>query len=95
MLGVSTAAVKSALQRGRARLGEAAPSPGWLVEPADPRAREQLALYIAGFEHADLAALEKALRADAAIEVAGALTGSEGRPPAFDTSQRHRRPGTT
>ncbi|HEX4093811.1 MAG TPA: sigma-70 family RNA polymerase sigma factor [Trebonia sp.] len=79
MLGVSTAAVKSALQRGRARLDEVAPTPGRLVEPADPRAREQLALYMAGFERADLAALEKALRADAAIEMVGTLTWFSGR----------------
>ena len=79
MLGVSTAAVKSALQRGRARLGEAAPAPGRLVEPSDPRAREQLALYIAGFENADLTALEKALRADAEIEMVGTLTWFSGR----------------
>jgi RNA polymerase sigma-70 factor (ECF subfamily) len=79
MLGVSTAAVKSALQRGRARLGQAAPAPGRLVEPADPRAREQLALYIAGFENADMAALEKALRADAEIEMVGTMTWFSGR----------------
>ena len=79
MLGVSTAAVKSALQRSRARLGEAAPAPGRLVEPSDPRAREQLALYIAGFENADLTALEKALRADAEIEMVGTLTWFSGR----------------
>jgi RNA polymerase sigma-70 factor, ECF subfamily len=79
MLGISTAAVKSALQRGRARLGEAAPEPGRLVEPADPLAREQLALYIAGFENADMAALEKALRADAQIEMVGTLTWFSGR----------------
>jgi RNA polymerase sigma-70 factor (ECF subfamily) len=79
MLGVSVAAVKSALQRGRARLGEAAPAPGRLVEPSDPRAREQLALYIAGFENADLAALEKALRADAEIEMVGTMTWFSGR----------------
>jgi RNA polymerase sigma-70 factor (ECF subfamily) len=79
MLGVSIAAVKSALQRGRARLGEAAPAPGRLVEPSDPRAREQLALYIAGFENADLTALEKALRADAEIEMVGTLTWFSGR----------------
>ena len=79
MLGVSVAAVKSALQRGRARLGEAAPAPGRLVEPSDPRAREQLALYIAGFENADLAALEKALRVDAEIEMVGTLTWFSGR----------------
>ena len=79
MLGISAAAVKSSLQRGRARLGEAAPAPGRLVEPSDPRAREQLALYIAGFENADLAALEKALRTDAAIEMVGTLTWFSGR----------------
>jgi len=79
MLGVSNAAVKSALQRGRARLGEVAPAPGRLVEPSDPRAREQLALYIAGFENADLTALEKALRADAEIEMVGTLTWFSGR----------------
>ena len=79
MLGVSTAAVKSALQRGRARLGEVAPAPGRVVEPSDPRAREQLALYLAGFENADLAALEKALRADAEIEMVGTLTWFSGR----------------
>jgi len=79
MLGLSVAAVKSALQRGRARLDEVAPTPGRVVTPADPRAREQLALYIAGFENADLAALEKALRTDARIEMAGSLTWFSGR----------------
>ena len=79
MLGLSTAAVKSALQRGRARLGEAAPEPGRVVEPSDPRAREQLALYITGFENADMAALEKALRVDAQIEMVGRLTWFSGR----------------
>jgi len=79
MLGLSTAAVKSALQRGRARLGEVAPEPGRLVEPADARAREQLALYIAGFENADMTALEKALRVDAQIEMVGTLTWFSGR----------------
>src|ERR1700733_5101876 len=79
MLGISTAAVKSALQRGRARLGEAAPEPGRLVEPADPWAREQLALYITGFQNADMTALEKALRVDAQIEMVGTLTWFSGR----------------
>jgi RNA polymerase sigma-70 factor (ECF subfamily) len=79
MLGVSTAAVKSALQRGRARLDEVGPAPGRVVEPSDPKAREQLALYMAGFENADMTALEKALRADARIEMAGSLTWFAGR----------------
>jgi RNA polymerase sigma-70 factor, ECF subfamily len=79
MLGTSTAAVKSTLQRARARLEEAAPTRERAIEPTEPRARELLDLYIAGFENADIAALEKALRADAAIEMAGARTWFSGR----------------
>jgi len=79
MLGTSAVAVKSALQRARARLEEAAPVADDLIEPEDPRARELLGLYIAGFEHADIGALEKALRADAAIEMTGTRTWFSGR----------------
>jgi RNA polymerase sigma-70 factor, ECF subfamily len=79
MLGTSTTAVKSTLQRARARLDEVAPAPEHIVEPAEPRARELLGQYIAGFENADIAALEKALRADAAIEMVGSRTWFSGR----------------
>ena len=79
MLGTSTAAVKSTLQRARARLDEVAPAPGRVIEPTDPHARELLSQYIAGFENADTAALEKALRADAAIEMVGTRTWFSGR----------------
>ncbi|MFJ9778031.1 RNA polymerase subunit sigma-70 [Amycolatopsis sp. NPDC101161] len=79
MLDVSVAAVKSTLQRARARLDEISPSPDDVVEPADPRARELLRQYIAGFENADLAALEKALRTDAAIELVGTRTWFSGK----------------
>jgi RNA polymerase sigma-70 factor (ECF subfamily) len=79
MLGISAVAVKSALQRARVRLTEAAPAADDLIEPADPRARELLGQYIAGFEHADIEALEKALRADAAIEMTGTPTWFSGR----------------
>ncbi len=79
MLGTSAVAVKSALQRARARLEEVDFGADDLIEPADPRARELLGQYIAGFEHADIAALEKALRADAAIEMTGTLTWFSGR----------------
>jgi RNA polymerase sigma-70 factor, ECF subfamily len=79
MLGTSTAAIKSTLQRARARLDEAAPAPDRVIEPADPRARELLAQYIAGFENSDIAALEKALRTDAAIELVGTRTWFSGR----------------
>jgi RNA polymerase sigma-70 factor, ECF subfamily len=79
MLGTSTAAVKSTLQRARARLAEAAPAPERIIEPTDPRARALLGQYIAGFENADIAALETALRADAAIEMIGTRTWFSGR----------------
>jgi RNA polymerase sigma-70 factor, ECF subfamily len=79
MLGTSTAAVKSTLQRARAQIEEAAPEPDRVLEPTQPRARELLGQYIAGFENADTAALEKALRADAAIEMIGTRTWFSGR----------------
>jgi len=79
MLGTSTTAVKSTLQRARARLGEVAPAPERVIEPTEPRARELLGQYIAGFENADIDALEQALRTDAAIEMVGARTWFSGR----------------
>jgi RNA polymerase sigma-70 factor, ECF subfamily len=79
MLGTSTTAVKSTLQRARSRLDDVAPAPERLVEPTEPRARELLGQYIAGFENADTTALEKALRADAAIEMVGTRTWFSGR----------------
>jgi RNA polymerase sigma-70 factor (ECF subfamily) len=79
MLETSTTAVKSTLQRARARLEEVAPAPEQVIEPTEPRARELLGQYIAGFENADTAALEKALRADAAIEMVGTRTWFSGR----------------
>jgi RNA polymerase sigma-70 factor, ECF subfamily len=79
MLATSTAAVKSTLQRARARLDEVAPAPDSIVEPTEPHARELLAHYIAGFENSDTAALEKALRTDAAIELVGTRTWFSGR----------------
>ena len=79
MLDTSTAAVKSTLQRARARLDEVAPAPERIIEPTEPRALELLGQYIAGFENADTTALEKALRADAAIEMVGTPTWFSGR----------------
>jgi RNA polymerase sigma-70 factor (ECF subfamily) len=79
MLDSTTAAVKSTLQRARARLGQAAAAPEQLSEPTDPRARALLDQYMAGFQNADTAALEQALRADAAIEMVGTRTWFAGR----------------
>jgi RNA polymerase sigma-70 factor (ECF subfamily) len=69
MLGTTTVAVKSALQRARTRLSDVAPAGRQLAEPSEPAARALLEAYIAAFEHADAAALERLLRRDAALEL--------------------------
>ncbi|HET6739451.1 MAG TPA: RNA polymerase subunit sigma-70 [Kribbella sp.] len=79
MLDTSVAAVKSTLQRARARIDETAPTRGEVSEPTDAAAKALLDDYIAGFENADTAALERALRTDAAIEMVGTTTWFDGR----------------
>ncbi|WP_308249709.1 RNA polymerase subunit sigma-70 [Sphaerisporangium fuscum] len=68
ILETTTAAVKSGLQRARARLGELDPKPERLLEPTDQRARALLDGYIAAFEHSDAGLLEQVLRTDATLE---------------------------
>lgn len=68
ILDTTVVAVKSGLQRARARLGEVRPNPGELLEPTDPRARALLDGYIAAFERSDARLLEQVLRADATLE---------------------------
>ncbi|TQM36650.1 sigma-70 family RNA polymerase sigma factor [Pseudonocardia cypriaca] len=68
ILGTTTAAVKSGLQRARARLGELEQAPEELLEPTDERARALLDGYIAAFERSDAVLLERVLRADATLE---------------------------
>ncbi|WP_216898446.1 sigma-70 family RNA polymerase sigma factor [Nocardia alni] len=67
-LGTTVAAVKSGLQRARARLGELDTRTAELLEPADQRARALLDGYIAAFERSDVGLLEQVLRADASLE---------------------------
>ena len=68
ILDTTTAAVKSGLQRARARLDELEPEPEELLEPTDQRARALLNAYIAAFERSDANLLEQVLRADATLE---------------------------
>ncbi|NBH01742.1 RNA polymerase subunit sigma-70 [Amycolatopsis sp. SID8362] len=68
ILGTTTAAVKSGLQRARARLDGLEPTPEDLLEPTDQRARALLDGYIAAFERSDARLLEQVLRADASLE---------------------------
>jgi RNA polymerase sigma-70 factor (ECF subfamily) len=78
-LDLTVPAVKSALQRARARLDEVAPQRDEVLEPTSPRARELLAGYMAAWEASDPEAFRKVLRADAAIEPVGSRTWFAGR----------------
>jgi RNA polymerase sigma-70 factor, ECF subfamily len=69
LLGTTTAAVKSALQRARARLEQAPPVEDQVTEPAGPDQRALLDRYMAAFEDADIAALMGLLREDAQWEM--------------------------
>lgn len=67
-LSLEVGAVKSLLQRARARLREVTPSMDDVLEPDHPRARELLERYMTAFATADARAFEEALRADAVLE---------------------------
>jgi RNA polymerase sigma-70 factor (ECF subfamily) len=68
MLGTTATAVKSTLQRARARIQQLGLAADDVSEPDDPRARALLDAYIAAFENSDSATLERLLRADATLE---------------------------
>ncbi|CAG6395077.1 ECF RNA polymerase sigma factor SigG [Actinacidiphila cocklensis] len=68
MLGTTTTAVKSTLQRARTRLRELAPAADEITQPTAPEAHRLLDQYIAAFQNADAPALERLLRRDATLE---------------------------
>jgi len=69
MLDITVPAVKSRLQRARATLDEAAPTPEDIVEPDAPEARRLLDTYVRAFETAHIQLLTEVLRADATLEL--------------------------
>ena len=79
VLDVSVAALKSLLQRARARLAKEPPSAEDLAEPSDKGARRVLDRYMAAFEQSDMAALERLLADDAALEMTGTMTWFAGK----------------
>jgi RNA polymerase sigma-70 factor (ECF subfamily) len=79
MLGTTTASVKSALQRARARLRELAPAADQISEPTEAQARALVEQYITAFENADATALERLLLEDATIEATPLRTWFAGR----------------
>jgi RNA polymerase sigma-70 factor, ECF subfamily len=79
LLETSTAAVKSSLQRARARLAQVQPRADDLAEPSEPAAVALLNQYLVAFEQADLGALERALRVDATLEMTPSSTWFAGK----------------
>jgi RNA polymerase sigma-70 factor, ECF subfamily len=79
LLGVSTIAVNSALQRARAHLRQQAPAQDEIREPADADQRTLVDRYATAFENADIAALMQLLRDDAVFEMPPMPTWFAGR----------------
>lgn len=69
VLGATSAAVNSALQRARAQLAAVSPAAEELTEPEDGDVRMLLDRYVAAFERSDVRALTATLLVDVALEM--------------------------
>ena len=78
-LGTTTAAVKSALQRARARLQTIAPTSERVSESSPPENHPLLQGYISAFETSDPLALEAVLRQDVRLELPPSAVWYTGR----------------
>ena len=81
LLGTTSAAINSTLQRARAQLDEVMPVEESVREPTDVGQRALLDRYATAFENADVAALMELLRADAVIEMPPQPMWFAGREP--------------
>ena len=81
LVGTTTTAVNSALQRARERLAQVSPAEEDIREPASPADRALLGRYAAAFENADVAALTQLLRDDATLEMPPQPAWFAGREP--------------
>ena len=79
VLEVSVPALKSLLQRARARLARVQLTDDDLAEPSDNGAQRVLDRYMAAFAQSDMGALERLLAEDAAIEMTGTTTWFSGK----------------
>ncbi|NRQ37321.1 RNA polymerase subunit sigma-70 [Nonomuraea sp. NN258] len=80
MLGMTDAAVDSALRRARARLAERGPAEDDLAEPDEETRRDLLDRYVEAFTRPDPDALVHLLRADVEVEMPPIPTWFSGRP---------------
>jgi RNA polymerase sigma-70 factor (ECF subfamily) len=78
LLGTTSTAVNSTLQRARARLRDVTPSEDHLHDPEDPAIRDLLGRYADAFERADMTALTLLLREDATFEMPPFATWFQG-----------------
>jgi RNA polymerase sigma-70 factor (ECF subfamily) len=69
LLGTTTVAVNSMLQRARAQIGELAPAEDEVTEPVTAAQRQLLERYVAAFQNYDTAALVNLFTADAVWEM--------------------------
>jgi len=79
MLDTSTTAIKSMLQRARARLAQVSPRIEDLAEPSEAQTVALLNQYIAAFEQGDLSLLSEALHTDAILEMTSSGTWFAGK----------------
>ena len=95
LLGTTTTAANSALQRARTQLQQAAPSEDEITEPADPGDLALLNRYATAFENADITALTGLLHDDAVLEMPPLPTWFAGREHIGRFLQAHllRQPG--
>ncbi|MFI6365775.1 sigma-70 family RNA polymerase sigma factor [Nocardia sp. NPDC050630] len=77
VLGTTTAAVKSSLQRARARLDQLGAIDA--NSPTEPEQRALLDAYMSAFQNADAAAIERLLHRDAVLEMPPATTWFAGK----------------
>jgi RNA polymerase sigma-70 factor (ECF subfamily) len=69
LLGATVASVNSALQRARATMDTARPSPADPLQPLDPAQRDLLARYVRAFERDDVDTLVSLLHEDATMSM--------------------------
>jgi len=79
VLDISVPALKSLLQRARARLDQQTITDEQLAEPTDKRVRSLLDRYMAAFEQSDIAAVERLLADDTILEMTGVETWFSGK----------------
>jgi RNA polymerase sigma-70 factor, ECF subfamily len=91
LLGSTTVAVNSMLQRARAQISELAPAEDDVTEPVTAQQRELLEQYMAAFEKYDIAALAKLFSSDVVWEMPP-FTGWYQTPEAIMRLIRHQCP---